>query len=294
MARTDSLTNYLTDVATAIKNKKGSQDPINASNFDTEITNLPSGGTVTPVRVRTDANIALTLEKLDNSITQAQIDIFAPCTEIVKEMVIGYNGFYNCKNITDLSGIKNIKAFNTTGTWNLFTGCSSLTTLPTIDWSTANSLNYTFGSCSSLVTIPNNYFSTIDTTVAHDLNQMFTNCYKLTDVSCLANIKPATLNKTFNWCSDLVTIPQLDLSLLGTGMTTSSKKYLFLNTIASCSSLSNDSLHNLIKSMITAPSGVYTGTKTLKNMGFDSTQATTATTFTEWATLEADGWTTGY
>lgn len=44
MARTDNLTNYLEDVATAIKNKKGDDAPIKASEFDTEIENLPSGG----------------------------------------------------------------------------------------------------------------------------------------------------------------------------------------------------------------------------------------------------------
>lgn len=45
MARIDNLTNFLTDVASAIKTKKGDNTPIQASNFDTEITNLPSGST---------------------------------------------------------------------------------------------------------------------------------------------------------------------------------------------------------------------------------------------------------
>lgn len=44
MARTDSLTNFLTDIATAIKNKKGDTTPIPASNFDSEINNLQTGG----------------------------------------------------------------------------------------------------------------------------------------------------------------------------------------------------------------------------------------------------------
>lgn len=48
MARIDSLTNFLTDVATAIKEKKGDNTNIKASDFDTEITNLPSGGGSTP------------------------------------------------------------------------------------------------------------------------------------------------------------------------------------------------------------------------------------------------------
>ena len=44
MARTNNLTDFLTDVATAIKTKKGSQTVIPASDFDTEILALPSQG----------------------------------------------------------------------------------------------------------------------------------------------------------------------------------------------------------------------------------------------------------
>lgn len=43
MARTNTLPNFLTDVADAIRTKKGTSDEITASNFDTEIENLPSG-----------------------------------------------------------------------------------------------------------------------------------------------------------------------------------------------------------------------------------------------------------
>ena len=43
MARTNNLTNFLTDVAAAIKIKKGDEALITPSNFDTEIINLPSG-----------------------------------------------------------------------------------------------------------------------------------------------------------------------------------------------------------------------------------------------------------
>ena len=43
MARTDTLGNFLTDVANAIRTKKGTEETILASDFDTEIENLPSG-----------------------------------------------------------------------------------------------------------------------------------------------------------------------------------------------------------------------------------------------------------
>lgn len=44
MADTSNLTNYLKDVAKAIKNKKGTDEPILAANFDIEIETLNVGG----------------------------------------------------------------------------------------------------------------------------------------------------------------------------------------------------------------------------------------------------------
>jgi len=56
MARTNSLTNFLTDVADAIKEKKGDPTDIPASNFDTEIMNLPSQGTYQQKQITIIAN----------------------------------------------------------------------------------------------------------------------------------------------------------------------------------------------------------------------------------------------
>ena len=49
MARTDTLGNFLTDVAAAIREKKGTTDAILASNFDTEIASIETGGGSTTV-----------------------------------------------------------------------------------------------------------------------------------------------------------------------------------------------------------------------------------------------------
>lgn len=43
MARTDTLPHFLTDVADAIRTKTGNSNLIQASTFDTEIENIPSG-----------------------------------------------------------------------------------------------------------------------------------------------------------------------------------------------------------------------------------------------------------
>lgn len=56
MARTNNLTDFLTDVANAIKNKKGDTTDIPASEFDTEIINLPSQGIYQSKQVNISTN----------------------------------------------------------------------------------------------------------------------------------------------------------------------------------------------------------------------------------------------
>ena len=45
MARIDTLANFLTDIAAAIKVKTGKSDPITPANFDAEIAEIPTGST---------------------------------------------------------------------------------------------------------------------------------------------------------------------------------------------------------------------------------------------------------
>lgn len=49
MAKNDNLKDFLTDVADAIREKKGTEDLINPQNFADEIRNLPNGGEVVEV-----------------------------------------------------------------------------------------------------------------------------------------------------------------------------------------------------------------------------------------------------
>ena len=50
MARTDSLGNFLADIAAVIKEKKGTTSPISAKDFDTEIDNVVAKARL-PVRL---------------------------------------------------------------------------------------------------------------------------------------------------------------------------------------------------------------------------------------------------
>lgn len=68
MARTDTLGNFLTDVADAIREKGGTSELIQASDFDTAIENLPSGNPQPKTISELNAIISSAVEEYNNYI----------------------------------------------------------------------------------------------------------------------------------------------------------------------------------------------------------------------------------
>lgn len=122
-----------------------------------------------------------------------------------------------------------------------------------------------------------------DVTAVTNIKQLF--------YSCLALIKAPTMNTShitnaqnlFNQCESLVTVPNYNFSSL-----TGNNNYNMFN---GCTSLSNESLNNILAMCITM-TGVTN--KTLKYMGLSSTQAEICQTLSNWDDFVAAGWTTGY
>ena len=170
MARTDTLTNFLTDVATAIKDKKGDTTEIKASDFDVEISNLSSGGNtptkgfiaeeydsdgyVTKARVvgmtslpdgafcNFNSTIGNFLGKnlkeviLPNDITSLGERIFNGCSNLatikLENMTsIGVNCFYNCKAL-QLKKLANVKSIDK----GAFYGCIDIVqmSMPNVEY----------------------------------------------------------------------------------------------------------------------------------------------------------------
>ena len=61
MARTNNLTNFLTDVSSAIKQKTGDSTPITAADFDTEILSIPTQGAYQNKEITISQNGTVTL-----------------------------------------------------------------------------------------------------------------------------------------------------------------------------------------------------------------------------------------
>lgn len=135
MARIDNLTNFLTDVADAIRGKKGTTGAIQASSFDTEIESISSG---------IGMDYGLIFNEIDTSgyptiVTTVGLTTFPSgffrlantstgCFKNTQKIIlnkeittIGDSSFRNCGNLTEIiinsetvCQLQNVNAFNGT------------------------------------------------------------------------------------------------------------------------------------------------------------------------------------
>ena len=169
MARTDTLPNFLTDVADAIREKKGSSDTILASDFDTEIENLPSGGGADlseyfnlEITSDTDAAIKYYLLKkcpdvyISNNVTTLTYTFAEYSLNVIPKIHCNNNViniirmFQNCKNVTSID-LSEFDGSNLQYIAFAFTGCTSLTHLDIRKFEFGNAVSFAglFGNSST-------------------------------------------------------------------------------------------------------------------------------------------------
>lgn len=252
MARTDTLTNYLSDVAEAIKTKKGDDTPILASEFDTEIANLPSGGGGSSV----DWNaIGYSSDPLFN---QDGYNYALQVKENWDETSTNYSGkFRNDSNLVYMP----LVPFNSsaTTTYEMFSACKYLQSIPQLDTSNVTNMNNMFNGCSSLKII-----SLLDTSKVTNMSYMFDECGALAEIPQFNTKNVTKTNYMFNNCKALKTVPLLDFSSV------TNINYMFAN----CYAIENlGGFKDLGKAYLTtagANTGNYTLTITTSKLTHDS------------------------
>ena len=143
MARIDNLTNFLSDVASAIREKKGTTDTIPASNFDTEIASIESG-------VDINEYLSDTITKGDSSLGGWAKTIIKLRSPLTIEGTSAEYMFYQCP----LNELPQIDTSSVTNMAYMFNSCGLLTTIPQIDTSSVTNMAYMFDGCKNLTTIP--------------------------------------------------------------------------------------------------------------------------------------------
>lgn len=158
-----------------------------------------------------------------------------------------------------------------------FYSYDKLTEIPLMNTSNVTTMQYTFAGCQSLKEIP--LINTSNVTV---MNNMCTDCYVIISFPLLDTGKVTNMGQMFRNCNNLEDVPILDTKSVTN----------FYNMFQYCSKLSDNSLNNIMQMCINAIS--YAGTKTLKQLGLSSEQATICQGLSNYTDFLEAGWTTGY
>ena len=97
MARVNNLTNFLNDVATAIKTKLGDNTPIPASQFDTKIGEIETGGNyqTKSISITTNGNYTQLPDTGYDAMSQVSISVNVPSSlPVLQDKTITENGSY--------------------------------------------------------------------------------------------------------------------------------------------------------------------------------------------------------
>ncbi len=118
--------------------------------------------------------------------------------------------FYNCSNLTTITGIENLKTDYLTNMRRMFSGCTSLTSLNLSSFETDNVTNmeWMFNSCSSLTSLD---LSSFKTDMVTDMSYMFSGCSSLTSLD-LSSFKTDKVTNMHNMFSDCTSLKTLDVS----------------------------------------------------------------------------------
>lgn len=271
MARTNNLSNYLTDVADAIKEKKGDDTPINASEFDDEIRNLPSGGSDFKITncgylfynaYRSD-EIEDILNNLVDKNNISNMYYFAYIQNVYTK--IDYSKFINL-NITNCTDLRYSFGAGSTSyaqltnldfmkTWKksndtyirgdyMFNYQSKLTDVSGLDDFVFNSARNMFYNCASITSSPKITLSDevlLPGYSSVNSSSMFYGCSKLTNISNITfdinRNDGISLDNMFYGCSKLTDISSLENTTI---KASSNAQCMFYN----CSSLEHVNLQN--------------------------------------------------
>lgn len=222
MAKSDNLTDFLTDVANAIRAKKGTSDKINPQDFSAEIASIQSGGgggeipSIPTYTGHADAEGLRAIGWTDEDIAYYQEhgvnwneedDQYHKVTDDNKALY----GVLTADNIADYKDrivyLPKIDTSGSTTMGNMFSSCYSLVSIPQLDTSSVLNMSGMFNGCYSLTYIPQ-----LNTSSVTSMNKIFYNCYSLASIPQLDTSKVTNMSDMFSGCLSLVSIPQLDTS----------------------------------------------------------------------------------
>lgn len=206
MGKSNNLDDFLADLADAIREKKGTSEPINAQDFSSEITSIKGDiwgfDTIgyTPQNSPIDEWVAYSAEQKrrfeNGEITSFKGDkdlVFAPNIDTSNKTTLS-EFFYGCSRLVS---VKDLDLSKSPKLASFFNGCSSLIDYPQFDTSHATSIGAFFYNCTNIREV------TIDASNATDIGSLFQRCSSLKKAIVKNSTKAIAVYSLFNECSSL-------------------------------------------------------------------------------------------
>lgn len=181
------------------------------------------------------------------------------------------------KNNTNLIFCPSLDTQHATTVYRMFSSCTYLVTVGTLDLRSCTNANQMFGSCDTLTE-----YDLINTSSLMLANSMFSQCRKLVALKLFNTSKVENFGLFAYNCPVLRDVPIFDTS----------KATNMDNMFGYSNNLSNESLNNIMQMCINATS--YNKTKTLKQIGLTSAQASICEGLSNYQNLLTAGWSSGY
>lgn len=176
MASEKNLNAVFTDIANAIREKKGTTDQIKPINMAEEIVNLPSGGGGS---LKTLLDATKSCYWLFNRYKGTSVD--------------GLISYSDTANVTNME--------------SMFAVCENIKTIPQLDTSNVTTMKQMFGNCKEITEIPE-----LDTSKVTDMSSMFSYCYNIKTIPQFDTSRVTNMGGMFEQCLRLETIPSIDVS----------------------------------------------------------------------------------
>ena len=240
MAKNDNLTDFLTDVADAIREKKGTTEKINPQEFSNEIASIKTSSSMWTGHVDVEGLKAIGWDDDDIAYFQEhgvnwmeEDDEYHKVSDDNKALygVISYSnykdykdiivylpkfdmskagGYQTFENFTKMVGMPLVNFPILTDMYFTFHNCFMLTCLPPLKVNATRMLR-TFSYCTSLESIS---FIEIDTSKVKDFRFCFYNCYNLKQIPLLSYKSAEQLYNIISDAPSLMSIEILDAPII--------------------------------------------------------------------------------
>lgn len=160
---------------------------------------------------------------------------------------------------------------------SMFRGCSRLKNVPLYDTSRGTNFQQMFQDCIELENVP-----LFITNSATNMQQMFSGATKLRTAQPFSTSNVTNFTAMYGNCTSLENVPVYDMQKV----TGTNHHNMFVN----CPMLTDESLNNIMASLITAT--LLTSNKTLTYVGFGLDKREKCQTLSNWEAFTQAGWTT--